>query len=236
MTDAVKARAINRFVNALTHYSLPSVFNPYHDHCEISDRYNAVPLRRRNLRLFLHAILKQGPCALWIARDLGYRGGRRTGIPMTDDYCLATAQDHYDISGLVLPVKGNLIKEQTASLVWSYVIQSAHPVMLWNIFPFHPHREGDPHSNRCHTAAERKTTADILPTLTALLTPETIVTIGNEAAKYLPYPDIPSGTQIYSVRHPSYGGRTQFCSQMEGYLSEQGKNFIPLSQRLANSG
>jgi hypothetical protein len=71
------------FVAALAETRLPSVFNPYSDVCPIHDRIDAAKLRRRNLERFLDAALDVRVDTMWIARDLGYRGGRRTGVPLT---------------------------------------------------------------------------------------------------------------------------------------------------------
>ena len=73
------------FVQALSAVKLPNVFNPYADICEVHDRSNAAAMRRRGLRTLLTAAQALGIDTLWMGRDLGYRGGRRTGLALTDE-------------------------------------------------------------------------------------------------------------------------------------------------------
>jgi predicted 2-oxoglutarate/Fe(II)-dependent dioxygenase YbiX len=77
------------FAAALAETCLPSVFNPYRETCAHHDHPEAV--RRRNLKRCLEAALDARVDTIWIARDLGYRGGRRTGVPLTDEVHLGPA-------------------------------------------------------------------------------------------------------------------------------------------------
>src|SRR5687767_984828 len=76
---------IAAFVDGLAAFRLKNVFNPYGDHCQQHDRPDAPVIRRENLRLVLEASLAKGLDSVWVGRDLGYRGGRRTGIALTDE-------------------------------------------------------------------------------------------------------------------------------------------------------
>lgn len=73
------------FVDALSKVELPSVFNPYRDCCSVYDRDDAAERRKSNLESYIAAALDFDVETIWIGRDLGYRGGRRTGIPLTDE-------------------------------------------------------------------------------------------------------------------------------------------------------
>ena len=75
---------IEQFLDDLASIKLPAVFNPYSERCEIHDKVDAPSLRQQNLKTFL-AIVDSGVESLWIGRDLGYRDGRRTGLPLTDE-------------------------------------------------------------------------------------------------------------------------------------------------------
>ena len=79
------------FVTALAAADLPSVFNPWRDRCSIHDRRDAAARRRANLEGVIAAALDARVETIWIARDLGYRGGRRTGVPLTDEVHLTHA-------------------------------------------------------------------------------------------------------------------------------------------------
>ena len=98
--------------------------------------------------------------------------------------------------------------ERTAAIVWSVLARIGEPAVLWNIFPLHPHKPGDPFSNRCHTRAERDATWPLLIALIAMIRPRRIVAIGRDAGMALAGIDIP----VQVVRHPSYGGQAEFIA------------------------
>ena len=198
----------SNFVAALADVRLPAVFNPYSDCCVVHDRVDAARLRKKNLVSFLEAALKGRVETIWIARDLGYRGGRRTGVPLTDEV-------HLDLVGRLLggiklqrATRGPVVAERTAATVWKVLSRIDQPVVLWNVFPFHPHEPGDSLSNRCHTSAERHITLPLLTTLIEMFQPRRLVAIGRDAQLALRGIDIP----VTTVRHPSYGGQAEFIT------------------------
>jgi hypothetical protein len=60
---------------------------------------------------------------MWIARDLGYRGGRRTGVPLADDVHLPLVGQLLGGVELQRATKGPLIAERT------YRDQAARPTL-----------------------------------------------------------------------------------------------------------
>jgi hypothetical protein len=197
-----------RFVSSLAEVRLPRVFNPYADRCEVHDRADAARLRRKNLELFLEAALERRVEEIWIARDLGYRGGRRTGVPLTDEVHLEVVGRLLGGISLRRATRGPIVAERTAAVVWKVLDRIDRPVLLWNVFPFHPHEGNDPFSNRCHTPAEREQTLPLLKILLEMFEPERLVAIGRDAQLALKDLDIP----VAMVRHPSYGGQAEFIS------------------------
>ena len=185
---------------------LSSVFNPYGEYCSIHDQPNAAWVRRLNLTRFLEAALDARVDTLWIARDLGYRGGRRTGIPLTDEVHLGQAQAL--LGGLMLrrATLGPVLAERTAAVVWRTLARIGEPVVPWNIFPLHPHDAGDPLSNRRHSRAEREATWHLLLAVINMVRPKRVVAIGRDAACALSGLALP----LHVVRHPSYGGQAEF--------------------------
>jgi len=190
------------FADGMAKLSLPSVFNPYCDNCAIHDRSDAASVRRRNIVLFLDAALAARVDTLWVARDLGHRGGRRTGIPLTDEVHLDHASSLMGGQALHRATLGPLLAERTAAVVWRALCRIGNPVVLWNVFPFHPHEPGAPFSNRCHSRAERH----ILLSLIEMIRPKRLVAIGRDAASALSCLGLP----LHAVRHPSYGGQAEF--------------------------
>lgn len=200
----------SRFVARLAEMRLPCVFNPYADCCSIHDRADAVRLRKKNLQAFLEAALTSKADTIWIARDLGYRGGRRTGVPLTDEVHLDVVGQLFGGIELKRATRGPVMAERTAAVVWKVLSRIGQPIVLWNVFPFHPHEPNDPFSNRCHTAAERQITLPLLENLIKMFQPLRLVAIGRDAHIALCDLDIP----VTCVRHPSYGGRSEFIASL----------------------
>lgn len=199
------------FTEALAQTRLPSVFNPYSDFCPTYDRTDAARVRRRNIVRCLEAAIVTRVDTIWVARDLGYRGGRRTGVPLTDEIHLDQAATLMGAVGLDRATRGPIVAERTAAIVWSVLMRIGEPAVLWNIFPLHPHEADDPFSNRCHTRAEREATWPLLIALIAMIKPRRIVAIGRDAGKALCDVDVP----VEVVRHPSYGGQAEFISGVQ---------------------
>jgi uracil-DNA glycosylase len=200
----------SRFVAVLAEVSLPAVFNPYAECCDVHDCSDAPHLRKQNLQLFLEAALASKVDTFWIARDLGYRGGRRTGVPLTDEVHLSMLGQLFGGIELKRATRGPIVAERTAAVVWKVLSHIGRPVVLWNVFPFHPHDPNDPLSNRCHTARERKLALPLLESLLAMFQPRRLIAIGRDAHLALRDLDIP----LTVVRHPSYGGQGEFIASL----------------------
>lgn len=198
------------FVDELAKLRFKDAFNPYAEACADHDRKDAAAIRQRNLTLVLDAALRSGVDSVWIARDFGYRGGRRTGLALTDDVHLPWHAELLGTLPLMRATKGPPIAERTATVVWSILRSIDRPVFLWNVFPLHPHAPGDPLSNRCHTRAERVACRPLLVWLLEMLQPDTVVAIGRDA--HMALKDL--GITALTVRHPSYGGQSEFVSAL----------------------
>src|SRR5438552_10415447 len=198
---------VNAFVDELSSISLPNVFNPYRDVCAFSDHVASPSLRCGNLTLFLNTILKCEVRSVWLGRDLGYRGGRRTGIALTDEFHLDALRETFGVFGIVqATIDEEPIKERTATEVWKILRMIKQPILLWNVFPFHPFEEGEPLSNRRHTAKEFDLSRNILTTVLEWLKPTVVVTLGADAESAVRS----LGYACRRVRHPSYGGQADF--------------------------
>jgi hypothetical protein len=196
------------FVQALSEVRLKDVFNPYSDICQVYDLPEGARIRRKNLETLLCAALENKVNSLWIARDLGYRGGRRTGLALTDEVHLNSLSKRYCIPDFNRATKGPLVAERTASIIWKSLTSIEASVFLWNIFPFQPYRPGFPFSNRCHTRAERHSCQNLLIWLLESLRPSITVAIGRDASLALKN----LGIDVVTLRHPSYGGKSEFLS------------------------
>lgn len=196
----------NTFVRALAAIRLPNVFNPYADTCEVYDQADAPAVRRRNLRTLLTAAERLGIDTIWMGRDLGYRGGRRTGLALTDERHLPAMSKIYPGTESSKTTVGPEVAERTAAEIWAVLALLDKPPLLWNVFPFHPHDEGDAFTNRKFTSKELREVDDLNAALVSWLGIRRIVSIGQDAATYA----AKFGVEVESVRHPSYGGVTDF--------------------------
>lgn len=199
------------FIDALSAVQLNNVFNPYADHCALHDRDDAAARRRRNLELSLLTAVDLGVRTIWIARDLGYRGGRRTGLALTDEMHLDAYSELFRGLPVAKATKGPAVGERTANVIWRMLARTGEPVFLWNVFPLHPHEPDDPMSNRCHTARERDACGEFFHAIVDLLQPEKIIAIGGDAHRAVES----LGISSVQVRHPSYGGQNVFIRQIE---------------------
>jgi hypothetical protein len=200
-----------KFVDLVASYDLPDTFNPYKDHCNQYDLPGAPKERRSALLSLIQTASQVGVDSLWVGRDLGYRGGRRTGLALTDEIHMESYAKRWGIQ-IRRVTQGPPVSERTADVIWRALNQISEKVLLWNVFPFHPYDHGDPFSNRAHSAAERRFGEEILAGLIKLTKPKTLIAVGNDAVASLSRYD--SSVSVTKFRHPSFGGQTKFLQQV----------------------
>ncbi|MCY4005432.1 MAG: uracil-DNA glycosylase [Rhodobacteraceae bacterium] len=205
-----------RIICELETLSFKNTFNPYFDRCSLHDIAAAPTLRRYYLREMLERAHQSDVAAIWVGRDLGYRGGRRTGLALTDDVHFPAHLHRWDLKPQKLTT-GKPTSERTATIVWSILHQIDAPIFLWNIFPLHPFRDRDAFSNRLHNTHERETGINILNRVVEYIEPQQMVAIGNDAYDALSaaFPC----ERVFKVRHPSYGGQNEFIAGMHALSS-----------------
>jgi hypothetical protein len=216
-----------KFVDALARVRMESVFNPYSERCPFFDLDDGAKIRKANLLVLLKASNRRGVHSVWIGRDLGYRGGRRTGIPLTDEVHLARVSEAFGVR-LFQATAGPPLSERTATLIAQVLRSIPQQVFFWNVFPFHPFEPGQPLSNRCHTREERERCLQFLLQILEMLQPRQVVAIGRDAEIALCKLKLAFNT----VRHPSYGGQTEFIEGIEKLynVSIKNRNFSLLQE------
>jgi uracil-DNA glycosylase len=160
------------FVAALAGTRIGTTFNQYSLSAE----------RRGRLADYLER--RSGAELLLVGEAAGYRGARISGIPFTSERQLTGSGPAEASATIVHRVLDELGLEEH--------------VLLWNVVPTHPHRLGEPASNRAPRAAEIDASR---PFLDLLATGRQIVAVGRVAEAAL-------GTT--GIRHPAHGGASEF--------------------------
>lgn len=221
------------FVSKLERLRFEHTFNPYSEQCDVFDRPGAPRKRSIMLLNILKTAYTTDIDSIWIGRDLGHRGGRRTGLAMTDDVHIGTHAARWGLDA-DRPTKGELVAERTAATIWRILTHIDTPVFLWNVFPLHPHEPSDPFSNRSHNSTERRAGEDILCQLIVLLKPKRLIAVGNDAGNSARR--LAGKQEVVQVRHPSYGGQREFLRQTTDLYNlprDLESNLSPAQRKLA---
>ncbi len=174
--------------------------------------------RRANLRLYLRQMMARRPSFLLVGEAPGYRGCRVTGVPFTNKHLLLGewSKGFLKKDGFRIVEEGNDLprREATAAIMWQTLQNLGFLPLLWNAFPFHPHRPQEPLSNRRPTRRELDIGGSYLQGLIEIFGPERVVAVGNCAAESLARLEIAHT----KVRHPSHGGKRAFIEQLTALL------------------
>jgi uracil-DNA glycosylase len=208
---------IQHFINALSQAeTAPDAYNEYAH----GPPLNAI--RRQNLCRYLQMMTAHGPSTLLVMEAPGYRGCRLTGVPVTSRKLLLEGVPELDLFGRDrgfqdVPESGfeRIQGEQSATIVWGTLAQIGQRPLIWNTFPFHPHRPGEALSNRRPRSAEIAQGQTFLATLIEAFAPKHIIAVGNVAHESL----VSLGIDCPKVRHPAQGGKNDFVAGLTALLN-----------------
>jgi uracil-DNA glycosylase len=112
--------------------------------------------------------------------------------------------------------------EPSATVVWGclHELRIADCTVLWNAFPWHPYRPGEPHSNRQPSTAEVRQGAQVLQSFLDRLADATVVAVGQVARQSLQ--NILGGSP-HVVRHPAMGGAREFRTNLAAIVRNLGR-------------
>lgn len=218
---------IKTFLDKLQAYHTHLVFNPWSEFdtsCDIGEE--APVIRSATFKRYLE--LRTKAKYLFIAEGLGYQGGHFSGIAITSERILLGHHPDVDQKSVLgewdyaktrtsdptSPLLNNSQKqkgfnEPTDTAVWNALNRhglAAFDVILWNIFPFHPYKEGNLLSNRTPSNTELDEGIEYAKMLMELVPDMKVVAIGQKAATTLAR----YGVDCVAVPHPSMGGANRF--------------------------
>jgi len=218
---------IKTFLDKLQAYHAPLVFNPWSEFdisCDIGEE--APVIRSATFKRYLE--LRTKAKYLFIAEGLGYQGGHFSGIAITSERILLGHHPDVDQKSVLgewdyaktrtsdpaSPLLNNSQKqkgfnEPTDTAVWNALNRNGlatFDVILWNIFPFHPYKDGNLLSNRTPSNTELDEGIEYATMLMELVPDMKVVAIGQKAATTLAR----YGVDCVAVPHPSMGGANRF--------------------------
>lgn len=104
--------------------------------------------------------------------------------------------------------------EPTDTVVWNAILENGlnpYEVLLWNIFPFHPHKKEVPLSNRTPVPAELDEGWAFTEALLRLNGEARVLAVGQKAADTLSH----YGVTATALRHPANGGANLYREQFK---------------------
>lgn len=203
-------KPLDRFWQLLRQPTGADVFNPWLDHDAGTDLAPDAPMARR-ARLAAH--LETDVRMILVGEAPGYQGCHVTGIPFTSERLLiAGSIPRVSCGGARLSTRHIPWSEPSATTVWGTLHQLglAECTVLWNAYPWHPHRPGNPQSNRTPTPAERVSGVPVLEALLEAFPKARVFAVGRTAEASLR----DAGQTAEALRHPSMGGAALFREQL----------------------
>jgi len=197
---------VSRFLHLLTQRTAPDTFNPW---IQLDPTTDADPNAPAQRLARLRAHLEGNPRWILIGEAPGYQGCKVSGIPFTSERLLSEgAIPRIDLKGQRLSIRTRPWSEPSATIVWGTLreLGIADQTILWNAYPWHPHKPGNLHSNRTPTPAERENGRPVLRALLKAFPNARLFALGRQAEHTL----AALGVKATRLRHPAMGGATKF--------------------------
>jgi hypothetical protein len=196
-----KTKNIEQFITSLSKYK---------DSSELTNLYRGYSkeslIRRENLKRYLEKMSIINPSVLLLGEAPGYKGCRLTGIPFSSEKVL-NENDFFKNQGFVC-INGikDLESEISATIVWNELENYPNKPLIWNIFPFHPHKSNDIITNRTPTKTELSFGKEYLKQLLRIFDIKKIIALGRKPESQIYDLDL----DFVYVRHPANGGKNNF--------------------------
>jgi len=208
MADGTSKRRL-QLQRQLSDFAAANVFNPWAQANADDAAQNGPAARRRRLAQHLAVDAR----LILVGEASGYQGCRMTGIAFTSErLVLAGSIPRVPAARLRLSTRTLPWSEPSATTVWSalHELRVAEQTILCNAFPWHPHRPGEPLSNRTPLPRERAAGLAVLDRLLAGYAVARVFAVGRQAEEALRE----LGRPATLLRHPSMGGAALFRQQL----------------------
>lgn len=203
--------AIRALVDALA--ALPpaaDLFNPYSPPTD-----PGAAIRRENLTRYLTDLQPFEPEIMLVAEAPGYRGCRLSGVPVTSERILLSGVEKWGLFGdgyRATSGQPDGVSEMTATILWNALVEHMdRPPLIWNTVPLHPHRPGEPRTNRTPRVPELRMGQPFIEAVMGLFPIKTVLAVGRKAERALSE----LGIDHTLVRHPSQGGKADFVAGLK---------------------
>lgn len=178
---------IGRFVDLVSQYEMPDVFNPWRHRCDLDVLGSAAAPAAKRERLRAH-LGGDDIRLLLIGEAPGYQGCRYSGVPFSSERLLLEGVIPRITTGMVpgrITTRHIPFSEPAATIVWTalYEMEISECTVLWNAFPWHPMKPGNPVSNRTPTPSELSKGLYILQSMIDLYPSAAVVAVGQHAQK-----------------------------------------------------
>lgn len=225
---------VDIFIKKLQKVRLPHVFNPWSEYDKEHDKDSTAPqIRTLQLQEYFKIRKSQAKYIL-LGEALSYQGGKFTGIAMTSERILlgnhskvaanlAIGNNTSRTSKISIKNKNNILgmNEPTASIVWSSVLENNIPAMqvvFWNIFPWHPYKQGDFLTNRTPNNKELLLGLEYFKDFMRIFNQAKVVCVGVGAKKTI---SRLTDNECFYLRHPANGGANEFRDGFVKFIKSQ---------------
>lgn len=205
--------------------ALPStniVFNQYRDCNDQVGLPDAATIRTMNLRRYMEKATETASI-LVVGEAAGPWGCRFSGVPFTGERQLLDPlfPIHGKRSSKTNPDRPTKVTppfiSMSSKIFWGVMIPYNSRFLLWDAFPFHPHKPQDFLTVRNPTKREVSQFGEALRLIKVYIKPIKIVAVGKKAFEELDA----LGEHSTYVRHPSQGGKADFTSGMQNIFKDK---------------
>lgn len=204
-----KTKNIEQFITSLSKYKgTPELTNLYSGDSKES------LIRKENLKEYLEKMNILKPSILFLGEAPGYKGCRLTGIPFSSERVLDSNDFFKNQNFTCINNDNSLESEISATIVWNELANYSEKPLIWNIFPFHPHKTNDIKSNRTPTKDELKLGKEYLKQLLEIFEIKKIIALGRKPESQISDLDL----DFVYVRHPANGGKEKFINGLKNEI------------------